>query len=40
MIGSSVGHNPLSEIAGKTKFVPGDAQEIMAARNMGISFGD
>ena len=40
MVGSSVSHNPLSEVAGKTKFVPADAQAIRAARSMGISMGD
>jgi len=32
--------NPLSEIAGKTKFVPPDAQMVWIARHMGLSFGD
>lgn len=40
MIGHDVGHNPLKEVAGKTKFVPADAQPILAARAMGISLGD
>ncbi len=40
MIGNTVGHNPLSEIAGKTKFVPENAQAVLAARKMGISLGD
>ena len=40
MIGNQVGHNPLSEVAGKTKFVPDDAQAVKAARAMGISFGE
>lgn len=26
MVGNAVSHNPLSEVAGKTKFVPADAQ--------------
>jgi 6-phosphofructokinase 1 len=39
MIGSTVGHNPLGEIAGKTKFVPEDNQIVNDARAMGISFG-
>jgi 6-phosphofructokinase 1 len=39
MIGDKVGHNPLDEIAGKTKFVPVDHQMINVARCMGISFG-
>ena len=40
MIGSTVGHNSLADVAGKTKFVPADAQEIISARSMGISLGD
>lgn len=40
MVGSTVSHNPLSDVAGKTKFVPADAQAIRAARSMGISLGD
>ena len=40
MIGSKVGHNPLSDVAGKTKFVPDDAQAIKSARSIGISLGD
>ena len=40
MIGSTVGHNPLSEVAGKTKFVPQDDQAVRAARSMGVSLGD
>ena len=40
MVGSTVSHNPLSEVAGKTKFVPADAQAVRAARSMGISLGD
>lgn len=40
MIGNTVSHNPLSDVAGKTKFVPADAQAIRAARSMGISLGD
>ena len=39
MIGSTVGHNPLSEVAGKTKFVPEDNQIVNDARAMGLSFG-
>ncbi len=31
---------PLSETAGKLKYVPLDAQEIQSARDIGISFGD
>ena len=40
MVGSNVTHHPLSEVAGKTKFVPNDAQAVRAARAMGISLGD
>ena len=40
MVGNTVSHNPLSEVAGKTKFVPADAQAVRAARSMGISLGD
>lgn len=40
MIGSKVGHNPLSEVAGVTKFVPKDHQLVLAAKDMGISFGE
>ena len=39
MLGSTVGHNPLKDVAGKTKFVPQDAQAVKAALNMGVSFG-
>ena len=39
MLGNTVGHNPLKEVAGKTKFVPQDAQAVKAALNMGVSFG-
>jgi 6-phosphofructokinase 1 len=39
MLGATVGHNPLKEVAGKTKFVPQDAQAVKAAINMGVSFG-
>ena len=31
---------PLSEVAGKLKIVPVDCEEILAAREIGISFGD
>ncbi len=40
LIGSQIGHNPLSEVAGVTKFVPTDHQLVLNARDMGISFGD
>ena len=32
--------NKLEDIAGKTKFVEKDCQEVTTARNIGISFGD
>ena len=40
MLGSTVGHNPLKEVAGKTKFVPLDHQLIETARQIGICLGD
>ncbi len=40
MLGNTVGHNPLSEVAGKTKFVQPGGETVTAARAMGISFGD
>lgn len=36
----TVVHNPLSEVAGKTKFVPPDDKVVVTARSVGISFGD
>ncbi|MEF9894339.1 MAG: ATP-dependent 6-phosphofructokinase [Clostridia bacterium] len=40
MRGGDVVDNPLSEVAGKTKFVPVDHQLVRAARDIGIVFGD
>jgi 6-phosphofructokinase 1 len=40
MIKENVSENPLSEVAGKTKFVPQDDQLVKTARDIGISFGD
>ena len=40
MTNNVVTHNPLSTVAGKTKFVPRDGHEVRAARAMGISLGD
>jgi 6-phosphofructokinase 1 len=40
MIKDNVSENPLSEVAGKTKFVPPDDQLVKTARDIGISFGD
>ncbi|MDR3052226.1 MAG: 6-phosphofructokinase [Oscillospiraceae bacterium] len=40
MLGDTVGHNPLGEVAGKTKLVPTAHQLVGVARAMGISFGD
>jgi len=37
---NKVMHNPLSAVAGKTKFVQPDNQMISTARGLGISFGD
>ena len=31
---------PLAECAGKLKMVEADSQEVLAAKRMGISFGD
>jgi len=39
MIGNTIDHNPLAEVAGKTKSVPADHQMVTVARRMGISFG-
>jgi len=35
-----VSHNPLSEVAGKTKFVTPDCQMVEVAKNMGICLGN
>lgn len=40
MVDDVVSENPLSEIAGKTKFVPQDDQLVKTAKDIGISFGD
>lgn len=40
MHGDEVGHNPLSEVAGVSKFIPSDHQMVQTARNIGIDFGD
>ncbi len=37
--GGRMGYNHLTEIAGKTKFVPADGQLVTLAKSMGISFG-
>lgn len=37
---NQITHNPLEQIAGKTKLVPADHQMVFAARSLGISFGD
>jgi 6-phosphofructokinase 1 len=38
--GTNVEPVPLEEVAGKLKYVPVDAPEIIEAKNLGISFGD
>jgi len=38
--GGKITCNPLSEIAGKTKFVPPRHELVRAARDIGVSFGD
>ena len=38
--GDKIVANPLSEVAGKTKFVPVDCQLIETAREIGIALGD
>ena len=40
MVNEVVTENPLSEVAGKTKFVPVDHQLVKTAKDIGISFGD
>lgn len=40
MVGGKVTHNPLSEIAGKTKFVPKDCSLVNVAKATGAAFGD
>ena len=40
MIGGKVGHNPLSEVAGKTKFVDPESDLVKSARDIGVSCGD
>lgn len=40
MIKENVSENPLSEVAGKTKFVPDDNQLVKTAKEIGICFGD
>ncbi|WP_124101127.1 ATP-dependent 6-phosphofructokinase [Ruminococcus sp. Marseille-P6503] len=40
MIDNVVSENPLSEVAGKTKFVPENDQLVRTAKDIGISFGD
>ena len=39
LMGNTITHNPLSEIAGVPKLVPPDHQMVQIARNIGISFG-
>jgi len=40
MLGDSVGHNPLRNVAGINKLVPANHQMIKTAREIGIQFGD
>ncbi|MBQ7915519.1 MAG: 6-phosphofructokinase [Firmicutes bacterium] len=40
MKAGQVSHNPLIEVAGKTKFVPKDHQMIQCGKDIGISFGE
>ena len=40
LVGNTITHNPLSEIAGVPKLVPADHQMIRVGQSMGISFGD
>ena len=40
MLGNVVGHNLLSDIAGKAKPVPKDHQMVTVARSMGVCMGD
>ena len=39
-IGDKISENKLSDVAGKTKFVPADDQMVKSAKDIGISFGD
>ncbi len=39
-IGIEIGENKLSDVTMKTKFVPPDDKVVVAARDIGISFGD
>ena len=39
LVGNTITHNPLSEIAGVPKLVPTDHQLVQIARNIGMSFG-
>ena len=40
MINAKIGENPLSEVAGKTKFVDPQGNYVITARDLGVSFGD
>ncbi len=40
MVDEKIAENKLSDIAGKTKFVTPDDQMVLAARRIGVSFGD
>lgn len=39
-VGDKITENRLSDVAGKTKFVPADDQMVLTAKELGIAFGD
>jgi len=39
MKGGRIVHNRLADVAGRTKFIPGDDQMLQTARRLGVSFG-
>lgn len=40
IVNNKITYNQITEIAGKTKFVPADGQQVTIARGIGVSFGD
>ncbi|MBQ8567913.1 MAG: 6-phosphofructokinase [Oscillospiraceae bacterium] len=40
LINSQIGENPLSDVAGKTKFVDPKCADVITAKRLGVSFGD